>query len=80
MNGYYLGNGNKRPKLADYKKKFGWNGGMYYICDKLKYEQKFRERKQFQETNKKASKYASGLSWGILPSADSVKSKNKYKK
>ena len=20
MNGYYLGNGNKRPKLADYKK------------------------------------------------------------
>lgn len=79
MNEYYLGNGNKRPKLADYKKEFGWNGGMYYTIDKLRYEQKVRERKQLKEINKKASEYARGLSWGILPSANSVKSKNRYK-
>lgn len=77
MSDYYLGNGNKRPKLADYKKEFGWNGGMYYTIDKLRYEQKVRDRKQLKETNKKASEYASGLSWGILPSIESVKRRRK---
>ena len=57
MSDYYLGNGNKRPKLADYKREFGWNGGMYYTIDKLRYEQKVRDRKQLKETNKKASEY-----------------------
>lgn len=74
---YYLGHGNKRPKLADYQKEFGWNGYMYYTIDKLKYEQKVRDRKHLEEVNKKASKYFAGLSWGILPSADSVKKKKK---
>lgn len=73
MEDYYLGNGNKRPKLADYNKEFGWNGHLYYTIDKLKYDKKVRERKELKETNKKASKYAENLSWGILPAVESKK-------
>ena len=77
MSDFYLGNGNKRPKLADYKKEFGWNGEMFYTIDKLRYEKKVEEYKKLKETNKKASEYARGLSWGCLPSVDSVKRRKK---
>lgn len=77
MSDYYLGNGSKRPKLADYKKEFGWNGQMFYTIDKLKYDKKVQERKELKETNKKASKYAEKLSWGILPAVESKKQRRK---
>lgn len=60
---YYLGNGNKRPKLADYYKEFGWEGQVYYTIDKINYNKKVQERKRFKETNKKASEYAKKR-WG----------------
>lgn len=46
MSDYYLGNGNKRPKLADYQKEFGWCGHMYYTLDKIKYDTRVYERKK----------------------------------
>lgn len=75
MSDFYLGNGSKRPKLADYRREFGINGQMIYTLDKIRYEKKQQEVKQLKETNKKASKYASSLSWGILPAVN-----QKYKK
>lgn len=72
MGEYYLGNGTKRPKRSDYMKEFGWNGDMFYTIDKIKYDKKIKERKELKETNKKASKYAQGLSWGILPAVNTT--------
>lgn len=51
---YYLGNGSKKPKLADYNKKFGVMGSLYYTADNLKYIQKINDKKQFKENDKKA--------------------------
>lgn len=76
-NGFYLGNGSKRPKKADYMKEFGWNGGMYYTIDKLNYEKKARALKETKETNKKASQYAKNLSWGILPAFSETKQRRR---
>lgn len=75
MSEYFLGNGNKRPKRSDYMEAFGWNGGMYYTIDKLRYENKVQARKELKENNKKASKYASTLGWGILPASSSKRRK-----
>ncbi len=33
MSDFYLGNGNKRPKLEDYKRAFGVNAQMVYTLD-----------------------------------------------
>lgn len=63
MSEFYLGNGSKRPKESDYRKKWGWQGGLMYICDKLKYEQKQQALKQFKQNQKKASEYAKKM-WG----------------
>lgn len=62
-NSYYLGNGNKRPRLADYKREFGWNGHTFYTLDLLKYEQKREAYKTYKENQKKASEYAKKR-WG----------------
>ena len=70
MSEYYLGNGSRRPRLADYRKEFGFYGHTYYTMDLLRYEQKQAELKRLKEVNKKASEYASGLGWGILPPSE----------
>lgn len=75
MTDFYLGNGNKRPKLEDYRREFGINGQIIYILDKIKYERKQRESKRVKEVNKKSSLYASNLGWGILPAIEKEKNK-----
>lgn len=77
MADFYLGNGSKRPKRDDYRKEFGINAEVFYRLDKIKYEQKQDSIKSLKETNKKASKYASSLGWGILPPAKDYNKKTR---
>lgn len=77
MEGFYLGNGNKRPKLEDYRREFGINGQMIYTLDKIRYEEKQQRLKETRETNKKASQYAANLGWGSLPAKQNKVSKKK---
>lgn len=73
MSDFYLGNGNKRPKLEDYKRAFGVNAQMVYTLDKIRYEQNCRAVKEARENNKKASKHCAVLDCGILSTVKSSK-------
>lgn len=54
MSDYYLGNGSKRPKRQDYIERWGWQGHTIYTLDKIRYEKKQQELKQYRENQKKS--------------------------
>lgn len=60
---YYLGNGSRMPKRADYMKEFGWSGDMYYTLDKLNYQKALAARKEAKENNRRAAEHCFRLDY-----------------